>query len=247
MKTDELAVKINKLWTQFNLVDENLVGLVRDEKTNSNYTVFNYQTLQNEYQRCIALKRMFHRDYIEELRDHIKSLWAEYFYDQEDRADFQKLMDEPSITDELYDKHNKYLDDLLAYGKRHEDLFTNLNAWIKTWEAFVNFDVSCLFCFRLFQIFQAFKLLESNFQIDYSDPNRFKAKDYSALYEQKERKLYSVKFPKLEALLFKEQKLYKQQEKREFIIEGETVINFIKKKKAFHDEYKKTMRKERVS
>jgi len=67
------------------------------------------------------------------------------------------------------------------------------------------------------------------------------------LYEQKERKLYSVKFPKLEALLFKEQKLYKQQEKRDFIIEGETVTNFIKKKKAFHDEYKKTMRKERVS
>lgn len=142
MKTDELAVKINKMWTQFNLKDEALVDLVLEAKQNSDYTVFNYQTLQNEYQRCIALKRMFHRDYIEELRDQIKVLWAEYLYEQPDRYEFEKLLEDPAITDELYDKHKKYLDSLTAYGQTHESLIADLTAWINAWENFVNFDVN---------------------------------------------------------------------------------------------------------
>lgn len=221
MKTDELAVKINKMWTQFNLKDESLVDLVLAEKQNSDYTVFNYQTLQNEYQRCVALKRMFHRDYIEELRDQIKLLWAEYLYELPDRVEFEKLLEDPVITDELYDKHKKYLDKLTAYGQNHQNLITDLTTWINTWENFVNFD------------------------IDYSDPNRFKSKNYSALYEQNERLNYKKKLPRLEAMLEKHQKQYKAIEKQEFIIEGQTIMKYIKNKKVFHDEYKNTLRKER--
>lgn len=66
------------------------------------------------------------------------------------------------------------------------------------------------------------------------------------MYEQNERKNYKLKLPRLETLLVKHQKQYKAIEKQEFIIEGQTIMEHIKAKKSFHDEYKNTLRQERV-
>ncbi len=81
--------------------------------------MFNYQALQAEYDRCISVKRLLHKDYIDELRDMIRQLWDEYMYNRPDRKEFEKLLNESTIADELYDKHKKYVGILIKLT-RHQ-------------------------------------------------------------------------------------------------------------------------------
>ncbi len=116
--------------------------------------MFNYQALQAEYDRCISVKRLLHKDYIDELRDMIRQLWDEYMYNRLDRKEFEKLLNESTITDELYDKHKKYVGILNKYGEKHANLLNNLKSWINVWQQFVDFDV----CFVFFSILGPKKL-----------------------------------------------------------------------------------------
>lgn len=142
-----MAKKIAKMWEEFNLTEPSLTNIVYGEKCNSGYTLFNYQTLKNEYQRCMALKQLFHKDYIEDLRDRIKYLWDEFMYERADRMEFEKLINESEITDDLYDKHREYLEKLVQYGTKYKSLLTTLSDWKNTWQEFVEFDVRILkFC-----------------------------------------------------------------------------------------------------
>ncbi len=133
------------MWTEyeqvFNLTDPSLINIVRGEKKNSDYTMFNYQALKAEYDRCISLKRLLHKDYIEELRNQIRELWDELMYNRPDRKEFEILLNESRITDELFDKHRKHVEMLNKYGEKHADLLNNLKSWIKVWQQFVDFDV----------------------------------------------------------------------------------------------------------
>ncbi len=148
LKTDKLSKEIDDMWKEFghvfNLIEPSLINIVRGQKMNSDYTMFNYQALQVEYDRCINLKRLLHKDYIEDLRDNIRQLWDDYFYDRPDRKEFEKLIDEKNITDELYDKHRQYVDKLNEYGQKHSSLLSNLKKWISLWKQFVDFDVDFL-------------------------------------------------------------------------------------------------------
>lgn len=224
-KIDELATKIEKMWNNFNLssmATPFLVALVTGERTNSDYTLSNYQLLNNEYQRCVSMKRMLFRDYIEEIRERILMLWDEYKYNKVDRIEMQKLIDEENVTEQLYDMHKKYLDDLLKYGKKHETLIKSLNAWITKWENFCNFDTT------------------------YSDPNRFRSKGYSALYEQKERHSYEIGLLRLEKKLIESQNEYLSNENEEFEIDGLSLRDFISMRKTEYESQKEEARKQRL-
>ena len=79
----------------------------------------------------------------------------------------------------------------------------------------------------------------------FTDPNRFKVRGYSSLFESKERKRLETNLRKIETSLAKEARTFKETNGRmEFTIESKSIATFINDKKGLYQEEK---RKKRVS
>ena len=150
-----LNEKIKQMWSEFDLANPVLASLILDEKENSYYTHANVNLLKTELNRCNALKRLKLSAYIDGLRDQIKQLWDEFMYGEEERRPFEKHFHETEITDQLYDMHKKYLNELQEFATRYKQLIVALNEWHDTWKLYAAFEV-CLKQFNVFLINQLF-------------------------------------------------------------------------------------------
>ena len=150
------------MWSQFDLTNEPLSTLVLNRNTKCDYTISIEEVLINEHARCISLKRLKYKDYIENSRENIQRLWDEYFYSNRD--EFELYLADNEITDELVNKHTEYLDKLKQYGQKHEDLFTSLKEWNALWEEFTEFDVR--FYINSIEIIDSIIIMFLNFKKD---------------------------------------------------------------------------------
>jgi hypothetical protein len=64
------------------------------------------------------------------------------------------------------------------YSEKYDDLIKSIKDWQNTWASFLQFDEQ------------------------YSDPNRFKNRNYSSLFEERERRRYKTELPKVTFTLF---------------------------------------------
>lgn len=97
-----------------------------------------------------------------ELKEEIKDLWDKCFCSDENRANF--VLNDLSIqSDENYHLHLEYVQILRDLYKRHQNIFDAAASWKMTWDEHIQFE------------------------IEYSDPARFKKKSYRSLFEQQER------------------------------------------------------------
>ena len=59
------------------------------------------------------------------------------------------------------------------YSKKYDSLIKSVKDWQNTWASYLQFDEQ------------------------YSDPNRFKNRNYSSLFEERERKRFNLELPKV--------------------------------------------------
>jgi hypothetical protein len=99
-----------------------------------------------------------------ELQEDIKRLWDKCFYGDEEKKEFALFDEQTSNTDENYIKLLQYSNMLNDLYKRNRSIFETAANWKITWGEYIDFEKK------------------------YSDPNRFKQKDYRSLYESNKRK-----------------------------------------------------------
>ena len=90
-------------------------------------------------------------------------------------------------------------------------------------------------------MWQNFKIFEQ----EYSDPSRFKSRNYSSLFEERERKRYSSELPKLEASILRQIRLIEETKSRTVSVYGFRIMDYLKEQKETYNAAKEEQRKER--
>ena len=141
-------------------------------------------------------------------------------FGDKEKAEFN-LCNPADITDEIYDLHYNYAQSLEAFYKKHANLLNSANAWIAMWNEFLRFDK------------------------DYSDPSRFRNKNYSSLQEAKLRTGFNIELPRIEKQLYKEAGEFKEAEKRDFTIYGEHFNEYIVARRNLYTQSKEEIKQDR--
>lgn len=186
----------------------------------SEYTQHNFQLLLNEYQRCVELKKFKLNDIISTFRADIQHLWSKLVLTRADITDFDTFYNETNITEELLLKHEAYLSELRLYSEKYSSLFDCFQKWTNKWNDHVKFET------------------------EYTDPSRFSKRNYSALYEERQRKHFTIELTKLEKNLEQEALNYYSNEGKQFKYAGLSILDYVKEQRNKYDSNK---RKERVS
>jgi len=120
--------------------------------------------VENEIARLNEIKQAKLASLTLESRDAINSLWEKCFYGDEEKKEFPLFNEKSSNTNESYNKLLEYAKTLRDFYERNRSIFETAANWKTTWEKQIDFEKK------------------------YSDPNRFKQKDYRSLYESTKRK-----------------------------------------------------------
>jgi succinate dehydrogenase/fumarate reductase flavoprotein subunit len=98
------------------------------------------------------------------VKDDIKRLWEKCFYGDQEKNECALFNEPCSNTDENYKNLTQYSNTLNELYERNKSIFETAENWKTTWEEYIDFKKK------------------------YSDPNRFKLKDYRSLHELNKRK-----------------------------------------------------------
>lgn len=188
------------------------------------YTQKTFQILLTEYGRCVELKQFKLKDVINQLRNEIKSIWSRLMHAASDHwLEFEPFLNETNMSDDLLIKHETYLNELKLFSEKYNTMFVCIQKWVQKWNDRVQFE------------------------IEYSDPSRFSKRNYSALFEERQRRHFAIELARLEKQLELEAQQYFEKEGKHFKYAGHNVLEFIQMEKEKYDSNREKSRKERVS
>jgi hypothetical protein len=210
------------MWNKFDIRNDDLASYI-DSSVQIEYTHSVLQLLLDEYSRCAELKKLKLKDVVVDLRQQIKAIWRRLVMSSDEILKFEPILNEIHINEELLDKHESYLNELKVYSLKYHDMFKLIQEWAKKWDEHVKFEK------------------------EYTDPARFAKRNYSSLFEERERKRIDNELSKLEKLLEIEAQRYMDKENKHFKYAGTTVLEFIKAQKNKFDLDRENVRKQRVN
>jgi hypothetical protein len=126
------------------------------------------------------------------------------------------------LTENLFTRHETYLAELNEIYAKRIELTNKIRNWEKIWNEY------------------------RQFEIDYSDPNRFKQKRYSPLIENKLRTKFTSDLGKLEKEILSECERFARNEGSEFKVDGVNFASRVAQKRAEFDKWRQDCRIERV-
>jgi protein regulator of cytokinesis 1 len=161
-----------------------------------------YDKLHFEVERCEQIKRENIRVFIERVRAEIEEYWEKCLKSDSERLRF------PSFT------ANTFNEDVLEL---HEDELRSLKSFYENNESI----------FKLIEerqeLWNQMEILQNKEQ----DPKRYANRGGQLLKEEKERKMISIKLPKIEAKLIEMADTFEEHYKRPFTIYGVAVKDVI--------------------
>lgn len=167
-------------------------------------TQSNYDKLHFEVERCEQIKRENIKVFIERVRNEIEEYWDKCLKSEAERLRFRTFT------------ANTYNEDVL---EMHEDELRELKLFYENNEAI----------FKLIQerqdLWNQMELLQNKEQ----DPKRYANRGGQLLKEEKERKMITIKLPKIEAKLDELCQEFEKCSKRPFTVFGVTVQDLINK------------------
>jgi Ni,Fe-hydrogenase I large subunit len=159
---------------------------------------------------------------IKNIRLEIVELNEKLFLTLDDNDEFTSILNESVISEEILKKHEDKLQDLRLRYEEFKSLYEKINVWNQLWETFVIFDKKA------------------------SDPNRFRAKGYNSLQEEKQRKEFRLKFAKLEEELSVLASSYKTCYNRDLSIKGQNISEYLSKIKNSYEANRKIEKKSAI-
>lgn len=212
---EDLKTKINEIWIKFDLRNEDLYYIMKINTCTYNKTILN--KLTDEYNRCLHYKNQNMISLINKMRENILEYWNKMYFSNERRAKFTQFYVQ-NINDDIFDSHEEYLKKLEYDFNDNEQIYSLISIWIDKWSQYMTFDR------------------------EYSDPNRFKLRTYSALTEERERNKYDKELPKIEAKILK----LASETKTEIMIYDLSLSDYFAHEKSNYIQLKEELKKERV-
>ncbi|CAF0786426.1 unnamed protein product [Brachionus calyciflorus] len=216
---DLLRTDILNLWNKFQLKNSDFESLVLSSPS---YNQETYESLYEEYTRCCALKETQIKSLIQEKNREIIQLVELCMFDHSLKMELERKMHHGGYTEDFLESQQNYLEALQGYAIKYEKLFDALKEWNDCWQKFKEFEKA------------------------HMDPGRFHQRGYSSLNEQRERDSFKNKLKKLKQQLKSECDAYQKTEGREFMVNGQSVEDYIEFLKVDFDKEKENLRFERT-
>lgn len=195
---EDMRKRLKQLWRYLDVPEE-------QQKKFDKYveiTQTTYDKLHYEVERCEQIKKENIRVFIERVRVEIEEYWEKCLKSESERLRF------PPFT------ANTFNEDVLEL---HEDELRNLKSFYENNE-------------QIFKLIEERQELWSQMEIlqnKEQDPKRYANRGGQLLKEEKERKMISIKLPKIEAKLNEMADLFEENYKRAFTIFGVPVKDVI--------------------
>lgn len=225
-KRDELIENINAIrqdiiymWGKFEIRNESLASQL-ETSTELEYTQQKFNLLLAEYDRCVEQKKARLQNFIADLRNQIKAIFQKISFSSDDIFKLE-FLNETQMSEELLTIHENYLQELKVYSIKYQSMFELIQEWTKKWDEHVRFET------------------------EYSDPARFSKRNYSSLFEERERKKIGSELNRLERQLEVEDQHYFEKEKKHFKYINTTVLEFIRAQKEKFELERENIRKQR--
>ena len=246
-----LRVRVKELWFKLGIENQELRQAVSSddaviESRNIGSKSALAKKLRIEHEKCVKLKMENMQKFVEAIRADIHVLCLKMFCGESEMAALnQSLLTRTDFNEDLLKQHEEKLDDLKFRFEENEELFEKMARWMHVWGDFLAFEETT------------------------KDPNRFKARGYSMLEEEKRRKVFNVwktressfflyflrinwvsslkaQLPRLEEDLEILAKTFRDLNGgKEFCVQGIFFMEFINRKKFDHEENKMNQRKEK--
>jgi hypothetical protein len=209
------------MWGKFEIRNESLASQL-ETSTELEYTQQKFNLLLAEYDRCVEQKKARLQNFIADLRNQIKAIFQKISFSSDDIFKLE-FLNETQMSEELLTIHENYLQELKVYSIKYQSMFELIQEWTKKWDEHVRFET------------------------EYSDPARFSKRNYSSLFEERERKKIGSELNRLERQLEVEDQHYFEKEKKHFKYINTTVLEFIRAHKEKFELERENIRKQRVN
>lgn len=195
---EDMRKRLSQLWKFLEVPEEQQ----RKFDKYTDFTQTTYDKLHFEVERCEQIKRENIRVFIERVRLEIEEYWEMCLKSDAERRCF------PSYT------INTFNEDVLEL---HEDELRNLKSFYEN-----NEQIFKMVAERQ-ELWNQMEILQNKEQ----DPKRYANRGGQLLKEEKERKMISIKLPKIEAKLIEMAEMFEENYKRPFTIMGITAKDMI--------------------
>lgn len=197
---EDMHKRLAKLWRYLDIPESHH----RQFSKYTDITQTSYNKLLQEVQRCEQIKRENIRNFIEKVRLEIEEYWEKCLKSEAERLRF------PSYTENVFNE------DVLEL---HEDELRELKMFYENNEA-------------IFNIIQERQELWSQMELmqnKESDPKRYNNRGGQLLKEERERKMITMKLPKIEARLLELVEKFENENNRPFTMYGAKIEDVIER------------------
>lgn len=197
---EDMRKRLAQLWKYLDIPENHHLKFAKYTQV----TQTTYDKLLAEVQRCEQIKKENIRNFIEKVRVEIEEYWDKCLKSDAERLRF------PSYT------ANTFNEDVLEL---HEDELRDLKMFYETNEALFNIIEERQ------ELWNQMELLQNK----ESDPKRYNNRGGQLLKEEKERKMITMKLPKIEAKLIELVEKFEEENNRPFTVRGVRVQDIIER------------------
>ncbi|XP_070763557.1 protein regulator of cytokinesis 1-like isoform X1 [Enoplosus armatus] len=217
LRCSAFRTKIQELWERLQIPQEEREALSEHMVMSKKR---NIEALQAEVQRLQVLKMQSMKSVIEAIRAEIALFWERCFYSQEQQQAFVPYHDD-DFTEELLNLHEAEVSTLKKYYEDHRELFEGVTKWQENWTLYLELDKKA------------------------NDPARFNNRGGNLLKEEKQRTDLQKSLPKLEKALKAQIDVWEQEHGKEFLVNGQKFLEYVKQQWDHHHTEKEKEKLER--
>ncbi|XP_060891543.1 protein regulator of cytokinesis 1-like isoform X1 [Labrus mixtus] len=217
LRCSALRTKIQELWERLQIPQEEREALSEHMMKSKKR---NLEALKMEVLRLEVLKMQSMQSVIEAIRAEIPPLWERCFYSQEQQQSFFPYHAD-NFTEELLELHEAEVRTLKKYYEDHRELFEGVTKWQENWTLYMELDKKA------------------------NDPARFNNRGGNLLKEEKQRTDLQKSLPKLEKILKAQVDAWEQENGKEFQVNGQKFLEYVKQQWDHHQAEKEKEKLER--
>lgn len=197
---EDMQKRLAQLWKYLEIPDSHQRRFAKYTEI----TLTNYDKLIAEVQRCDQIKKENIRNFIEKVREEIEVYWEKCLKSNAERLRFPSFTAN-TFNEDVLELHEDELRDLKSFYEDNEEIFNMIKDRQDLWnqmELLVNKE---------------------------ADPKRYNNRGGQLLKEEKERKMISMKLPKIEAKLIEMVETFEANNNRNFTMFGVRIQDIIER------------------
>lgn len=197
---EDMSRRLSQLWKYLDIPESYQQKFAKYTEVNQT----TYDKLLAEVQRCEAIKKENIRVFIERVRAEIEVYWDKCLKSDAERMRFPSYVMN-TFNEDVLELHEDELRDLKTFHENNEEIFNVIQERQDLWNQ-----------------------MES-LQNKESDPKRYNNRGGQLLREEKERKMITMKLPKIEAKLLEMVGKYEEENRRPFTMYGDRINDIIER------------------